>query len=321
MKTYQLTLSPKTAFGSPILGETLFGQLCIEIFHGFGEGKLQELLQGYTQGQPFAVISDAFPSGYIPLPSLPGTYWPQKPNDNRKALKKKAWIPLSLANQPSLQWRDNAFTDTELAGELWKGKKLESLSIKTDDVVAHNSINRLIQMTGEGMFAPYLQTKLWFLPGIHLDVYVVVDETRFSKEELVLAFRNIGLSGYGRDVSAGLGKFDVVGEISELPKILPSCSRLALASVVLEGLTDVESSKTFYQVKTHFGRHGGGFALTGNPFKNPLLLAKSGAVITFKTPHDAPFIGKGISGVSAIKSETIHQGYSPVLALSEIREM
>src|SRR5699024_624779 len=84
MQTLRLTLKPCSAFGTPLKGDTLFGQLCWAIRHRFGETQLTKLLQGYTAGQPFVVISDALPSGFLPRPSLPSMYFESIPLTERK---------------------------------------------------------------------------------------------------------------------------------------------------------------------------------------------------------------------------------------------
>ena len=63
MQTYRLTLQPLSALGTPLAGDTLFGQLCWTLRHQLGNDTLTSLLEGYTQGQPFAVVSDALPQG------------------------------------------------------------------------------------------------------------------------------------------------------------------------------------------------------------------------------------------------------------------
>ena len=102
MRTYRLTLQPATAFGTPLAGDTLFGQLCWALRHRLGNERLNDLLSGYTQGQPFAVVSDAFPQGFLPLPSLPSAFW-QKSAVDRKTLKKKRWVAIEDRESPLAQ--------------------------------------------------------------------------------------------------------------------------------------------------------------------------------------------------------------------------
>ena len=49
------TLTPKTAFATPLVGDTLFGQCCWVIRHILSAEKLTEILTGYTDHKPFMV--------------------------------------------------------------------------------------------------------------------------------------------------------------------------------------------------------------------------------------------------------------------------
>ncbi len=71
MERLIFTLTPKTAFATPLAGDTLFGQSCWALRHCFGAAKLTELLAGYTENKPFMVIADAMPQGFLPRPTLP----------------------------------------------------------------------------------------------------------------------------------------------------------------------------------------------------------------------------------------------------------
>ena len=320
MKTYRLTISTATAMGTPLLGETLFGALCWAVVRLFGVERLKELLRGYGEGKPFVVVSDAFPKGYVPLPVLPSIFWATRAGDDRKYLKKKAWLAVKeLLTAPEI-WQAKALTEAELAATLAPLSSGGNSTLKTSNVRVHNTINRSTLTTGEGMFAPYQQTQLCFHPLMQLAIYVAMDETRFSEDELQQAMTFIGLSGFGRDASAGLGKFEVHGTPEKLSSQPASRSRLALASVSLGGLPGIVTEKTFYRIKTHFGRHGAELALSGAPFKKPVVLAQAGAVMTFVAPQTACFVGRGITGISSVTPETVHQGYCPVLALADLAE-
>ena len=306
MNSYRFKLHPKTAFGSPLLGETLFGSLCWGVVHAFGEERLNKLLDDYTEGRPFCVISDAFPSGFVPLPTLPQCYWKASDADDRKYLKKKAWLSVDNLDEPVIDWRNLAKTDTELLEN--------SGALKVEAQTSHNTINRATQTTGEGMFAPYEQRQIWLNPKIDLDVYVVLDEERFLLEELTLILHSIGLTGFGKDASIGLGKYEIAGnpETIHLGKA-SSCTALTLASSFLGQIKTLVAEETFYRVKTHFGRHGAEFAIGGLPFKKPILLAQAGALLTLKEECSSKFLGEGLTGISNQCSKAVHQGYSPVI--------
>ena len=114
MKTYRLTLRPLTAFGTPLAGDTLFGQLCWALRHRLGNAALTALLDGYTAGRPFAVLSDGLPAGHLPLPTLPSRLWAASDLD-RKALKRRRWLPTAALTEPLPGWQALARDDAAAA--------------------------------------------------------------------------------------------------------------------------------------------------------------------------------------------------------------
>ncbi len=69
MKLYRFTLTSQSAMGTPLVGDTLFGQLCWAVRNRFGEARLTALLEGYTEQRPFMVVSDAFPQNFLQMKS------------------------------------------------------------------------------------------------------------------------------------------------------------------------------------------------------------------------------------------------------------
>ncbi len=49
MQSICVTLTPLSAFATPLKGDTLFGQLCWAIRNRLGEAYLNQCLEGYTQ--------------------------------------------------------------------------------------------------------------------------------------------------------------------------------------------------------------------------------------------------------------------------------
>ena len=56
MKLYRFTLTSQSAMGTPLVGDTLFGQLCWAVRNRFGEARLTALLEGYTEQRPYGGI-------------------------------------------------------------------------------------------------------------------------------------------------------------------------------------------------------------------------------------------------------------------------
>ena len=306
MQAFKLTLRPETAFGTPLVGDTLFGHICWGIAEQFGEAVLNTCLQAYTKQQPFLVVSDAFPAGYLPLPTLPSAYWQEGSETDRKKLKKRQWLPLEALQHSSAQWQQQAKSSSDIAPQL-----------VSEHSQPHNSLNRQTHTTGAGgQFAPYESEQIWYAAGSLWEVYLLLDENRLPAADLQQVIGNIGHSGYGRDASAGLGKFSLhswdATDLFEQQADGNSVWTLAPCCPQNQGF---DARQSFYQIHTRFGRHGNIQATAGSPFKKPILMAQTGAVFS-GVVTDKPFIGQGISGISASQPQAVQQGYAPVLRLT-----
>ena len=317
MQTLRFSIQPLTAFGTPLAGDTLFGQCCWALQRRFGNDWLSERLQDYCQGRPFMVIADAFPKGFLPLPAVPASFW--RPSDeDRKALKKKRWLPLGKMTADFRDWQNLALNDIQAASLPHLGGGTKGGGWQTITPQPHNTINRATATTGEGMFAPYSQAQIWFYPAMRFDLYAVIDASRISADQLTAALADIGQTGYGANASVGLGKFAIERDdaFTGLPSVPNANAWLTLAPCAPQGL-GFAADTSFYQPLTRFGRHGDQAALAGSPFKRPLLMAKTGAVFTPEDGQCTPraFIGQGLSDVSPSQPQAVAQGYAPVVGI------
>ena len=152
MERLIFTLAPKTAFATPLAGDTLFGQSCWALRHCFGAARLTELLAGYTEDKPFMVIADAMPQGFLPRPTLPSELLGFENNTQlRKVQKAKKWLPESVLTKPLHKWAQAALTETEML----KTMNLTGHYCLTE-AQDHNSLNRKTGTTGgDPGFAPF----------------------------------------------------------------------------------------------------------------------------------------------------------------------
>ncbi len=336
MQMFRFKIKPLTAFGGAIQGDTLFGQLCWMIRHCEGEEKLKETLQGYTEGSPFAVVSDAFPAGYLPRPALSSEWLPALEKiEDRKQAKKKIWL-INNAFHESLNCTagldiSKAEDDSQIVSKIVlsssftaQKKSLSSSALMQLHAQPHNSINRQTGTTGEDGFAPYVSDQLWFYPGLYLELYVVLDEKCLTSEKVKYYLELIGKSGYGRDASIGLGKFELVDEPQRVesaqPEYSPTLRYLTLAACAPETNTWC-ATHSFYQPFTRFGRHGDALASKGSSFKKPVLMMKSGAMLTPKSAGVvlSQWAGQGIGNISDAQSEAVHQGYAPLIPFQFVK--
>lgn len=317
MRSYRATITPLAAFGTPLKGDTFFGQLCWAVCNRFGEWHLAELLQGYTLGQPFLVASDAFPVGHLPRPALPGHWFAEVPGEDRKAVKKKIWMPLDKATAPLSEWLKHCVSADSIPG-----------AGVSEYSQPHNTLNRLTGTTGEGAFAPYAMSQLWYGQRIRspqeqfvkakLDIYFVLDEEKLSADELTTLLEDVGALGYGRDAGIGLGKYRLDAfELFALPEQNHANAWLTLAPCAPQGLS-WDATRCFYHVFTRFGRHGDRGVLTGKPFKTPVLMANTGAVLAPAHYEPRLFVGQGLGGDGSLSKAipgAVHQGYAPVIGV------
>jgi CRISPR-associated protein Csm4 len=303
MNTLKFTLRPLSAFATPLAGDTLLGQLCWAARERFGETRLRELLDGYVDGRPFLVVSDGFPSGLLPKPTAPDFALGLTAADpaQRKQVRTHRWLLAGGADQPIARWM-NQITASEAERSL---------------VLTQNTINRHTGTTGEGQFAPRQVERSFFGAEARIDVYTVIDE-RLSADMLRRLVSDVGNHGYGRDATTGLGKFEVEETVEATRPQQASHHWLTLAPCQ-PNPEELVAEGCYYAPLTRFGRHGNIAAVTARPFKRPLLMIATGALLQSRNPERWAFHGCGLGGsdnrISDIIPETVHQGYAPVLPL------
>ena len=334
MKFYSITIKPTSPFGTPLKGDTIFGHFCWQAAENeFLNGGIDSWITKYKD-TPFAVFSSAFPKVtengrelyVLPRPFLPSSpaAWQSTEEryqhmTKRKKDKKKKHLLVGddLAVQPAPQ---NYRSDEELfqlhidSIPLEQKKELRLLTGKQRKlsgkfVQAHNTINRETMTTGTGRFAPFSSENIHFLPGLKLVVFVLFDEEATDIGRIEEGFANIGNWGFGRDASAGLGRFQVIAVRQEKMPAGKKGSCYTLSPCVPEA----KIFKTAYFTPfTRFGKHGAALLAAGKPFKNPVVMADEGAVFT---PTDAavfdkPYIGRALTGLSKADDRTVMQGYA-----------
>lgn len=292
MKLYKTTFSPTSNFATTLKGDTLFGQICWAIRYTFGKDKLEELLLDY-ESNPFLIVSDGFAQGYLPKPSIPSHLLGEN-IDLKKENRKKIWLTIEeLQNADFLKARK----DEEINYE------------KKSSSIVKNSLNYKTFTTDDnGKFSPYSEEEYSFSPK---DVYFLINEEKFSLDDLNKTIKTLSLIGYGKNSSIGKGFFDFC-DFEETKLNLQSNIFMTLSPAVL---SNQDFKDSFYEPFTRFGKHGGG--LNANPFKKPILMANTSCVVIFESNYDKPYIGKSVKGHSSIEN-TVHQGYSIIIPIKDL---
>ena len=306
---YRATLALHSPLGTPLAGDTLFGHLCWALREAKGAAELTRQLQGYTSGKPWLVVSDGFPAGYLPKPTVPQHFAPQVDPSARKAAKKNSWVALENTNRGLPGLLACAVTDETAYGT----RPMAAMQ-------SHNTLDRLTGTTGEAPFAPYAMPLTFHAAGQPMHIYFVLDEDRISAADVAVYLSAVGAMGFGRDASAGLGKFNIAAFVQTSLAEHPHANAYWTLAPCAPQDQNFDGSASYWRALTRFGRHGNAHALVGNPFKTPVLLASTGAV--FKPNGEflaRPFIGQGLGGdgtLSKVEPATVHQGYAPVVPIA-----
>ncbi len=335
MKIYGITIKPTSSFGTPLKGDTIFGHFCWQtaedqtlLNHG-----LDYWIEQYGE-TPFAVFSSAWPvlqqaeelmyAIARPAGLEPDTKEKLSRRDKilrNKADKKRKWLLVDTSMQVKLT-EEHLKSDANLFEIFLQSRKpadvkplrllgKDQQKICTPVTQAHNSINRLTMTTGSGEFAPFSHDNFQYLPGLSLIIFVAVNEQALNADQLQIAFERIGNWGYGRDASAGLGRF-TVESVREQP--WPTTDSSATACYTLgPSVPQKDSFDPCYATPfTRFGRHGSALACSANPFKKPVIMADEGALLfpTDRKIFAFPYIGSAVKNVSAADERTVAQGYS-----------
>ncbi len=333
MKTYEITIKPISGFGTLLKGDTLFGHICWQA--AYNEGlfgmNIDKLLADYA-ANPFAVISSAYPrldDGYaLKRPDMPldklFDFSSQSRADTiskRKEFKGKRWMLVRKGQRiTSLKSDGLYYSDEQLFKELSGSKDSQTQrqmrkkgvkSFVSDYTQPHNTINRLTGTTGEGQFAPYAVDQTVYMPDAKLVVFAGL-RSDIKVEHMIKALSQIGESGFGKDSSTGLGRFEVIDhqeiDFKTMGSDKPNVCYTLAPSVPEKDIF----SHMFFAPFTRFGRHGDVLAKSGKPFKNPVIMADEGAVLmpSKHTVFDKPCVGRAVTGVSKAEPNAVTQGYS-----------
>jgi CRISPR type III-A-associated RAMP protein Csm4 len=275
MNLIKVKITPLSSFVTFPKGDTLFGHFA---YYSFLKG--EEIFKNYTEEKPKIIFSDILPDRYLYKPTLPLDSFGVKKSD-KKDFKKKGWIKLE---------------------DLQKGKleKAEELNFYKKELRVRNALNRVTFTTGEEGFDPFSIEEITFT--YQPVIYVMFDSDIFKAKDIEDRLNEIGESGFGKKGSIGKGYFKakIDGDFKRFDEV-ETKYYLTLSPTLLHKSKDVIED-AYYNTFNRFGK----YHASSTPFKKPLLMADSGAVIKLKEKRD--FIGGAID--NGIKNQSLVQGYS-----------
>jgi len=288
-KNYTIEITLESPIITSFQSDTIFGHLCwaIRFLYQNGENKLREFLETYNQeGIPPLLVSNGFPTGYLPKPVIPPITQDELDmfvgRENRiansfkiKTIKKLTLIPKG----DFVQLQMGTITPLTLFQNMHGSYDtiMKDLTNEQSMVVQHNTVNRMEGKVKRGLYA---QEETFF--DLNAGKFVIYLKTYFfSREELKKIFTFIGEGGFGRDKSTGKGYFTFeVNEGIDLQEAQNPNAFMTLSSFIPKENDPVEG---YYQTILKYGKLGGLYAkgtpeVNGNPFKKPLIMFSAGSV-------------------------------------------
>lgn len=311
MPHWQVRLNLHGALATPLHSGTLFGHLC----WAYREVHSDEALSAWLATLPSApfLISDAFPSGFVPKPILRASTRLADPSQ-AKQLKRLRYIPLSM-----FQELRSGISEGRLAAKASDTKAAEDMTF--EQRVPHNRIDRHTGTTPQsgGLF---FTNEFWPSSseeaqqssekvGDPWEFYVSTD---LSATEVDKLFAHVGNGGFGKDAALGRGRFHV--KVEEAPKELFEGSGNRWMTLSHGSLTP-NMGEPRYRLHTHYGKLGPALANHRSPFKYPITVLEPGS--TFSAGSEGPY-GEMLMNMHPDEDlqHIVHNAWHLVLPFSEV---
>lgn len=287
---YTVTIRLKSPLITSFQSDTIFGHICwaIRFLYRDGEKRLCEFLETYDKEEiPPLIVSNGFPSGYLPKPVVPPItqkdlevlFKRENRLENSFKIKTIKKLPLILKSDFDALQLEVEMTSFKLFARMSESYEtmVKELAKEQGMVVQHNTVNRIEGKVTKGL---YSQEETFYSPDAGLLV-IYLKTNYFSKKELEQIFTYIKEAGFGRDKSTGKGYFgfDIKDGIDLLEHKSPNAF-VTLSSYIPK---ENDPAKGYYHTLLKYGKLGGLYAkgipeVNGNPFKKPLIMFTAGSV-------------------------------------------
>ena len=313
-------INPISPVITPLMSDTIFGHFCWAMRYKEGENCLENFLSLYKEGsKPPVLFSSAFLSGYLPRPVLPPPrrslmsefiekYFIKDPDglfpnlsekqkrfkglsklkewNKRKFISIQKWMELK-ENYSEYLLQKKFYDQFKTASQKNPNEKNDSSGEQKNaitEITVSNTLSRIsgtVMEEGGGLFS---REKTWYHFRDELDLYVEINNDEFTSIVKWFLKSYLPATGFGKDKSVGMGILEINEDNTFNPDIFKVNSSNACMVLSLSSFEGMENYKSFYRLKTKFGKLGGDFAFSsptgGNPrpFKKPVLMMEPGSV-------------------------------------------
>ncbi|CCO07708.1 type III-A CRISPR-associated RAMP protein Csm4 [Desulforamulus hydrothermalis] len=273
MEIYRIKIQPKGSFITPFQADAIFGGLCWVIRYFKGNEYLKTMLGDFCAGRPWFVLSNAFPGDLLPKPMVkmkraaPASF-KEELNQAREGKRLKKILYLTPAEFNQLAAGSFCSIETKKAPIILSAN-------------LYNQINRITGSTREGGQLYELEESYLHPDYNYFSVYIKVKEVGLL-ELLLNVFEQLGSMGFGKRKSVGKGCFNVIGvEKYNFKAVENANAFISLSNFVPAPSDPVEGN---YSILVKYGKLGEHLAMSGNPFKSPLIMIKAGSVFRANGP-------------------------------------
>ena len=280
MKLYRIRIKPLSAWRTAWQSDTLAGSLCWTLAQREGAGVLRrEVLEKCAAGNPPFVLSDAFPADFLPVPEI---------------FRLREWRD-AKGEDVGKRAKRAKFISRETFQKAQRGASISADELLEDEFFrsyaqTRNRLDRLTDTTTAGSLYALGETVLDEAKADFLSVYA---RTGGGFENLLFAmFQNLSSVGFGADVSAGKGQFEILSENWEDTGFLDAAEADGCTVLSTFQPSEKDSAEGVWEAFAKFGKVGAGFGLQ-NVFKRPLVMFRAGAC--FESPSNKEFCGRVVS--------------------------
>ncbi|PKK82046.1 MAG: hypothetical protein CVT49_15790 [candidate division Zixibacteria bacterium HGW-Zixibacteria-1] len=281
MQDYLLKIRLLSPVGTPWHSDTIFGHLCWQVAYGVIDIGIDQFLEPFRNGRAPFVLSDAFPANRLPRPLLNIEFTTTGTLEEYVEFKHKKKAPFVGSDDFLQICRGQMPCDQAFDDSPWiTGSTL------------HASLDRIKFTTGHEGALYSTDFSLLDTEDSIIDIYIRCDEGWIDK--VMALVEACSKSGFGRDKSIGMGKFEVVEyKPFEEFKILKDANGFVSLSSMVPANDDPPDAR--YRLRTKYGKIGEGAGR--NPFKRPLLQMEPGAV--FRTDDGVrDYYGRLVEGIA-----------------------
>ncbi len=319
--TYKIIIEQKSSTITPFHSDTLFGQICWSMLRQEGLEYLQMFLEDIRGGMQF-LISSAMPEGHLPRPILPpqmleGEQKKSLSEQSNRYVKAKEFKKIAYIKEEFFERNKNLLLtedkiidffldqDTYTRGSLSSNEgesEFAASYTQFTQVLIKNAINRNNFTTIEHLLFAHKEIFVG-----RMQIFTRLDPRLAKVDEVIEHLDNIGRYGFGKRASTGKGAFKVIGyEEYNLPESSNPNAFMTLSNYIP---FDGDPRDGWYSLFTKWGKLGGEFSISGNPFKYPLAMYMPGSV--FKVSGDLkPSYGGLLPNVSKAFSEAVQYAFA-----------